>query len=29
MLIAQALAEDIPIVTNDRIFDTYHVQRIW
>jgi PIN domain nuclease of toxin-antitoxin system len=29
MLIAQAQAEDIPIVSNDRIFDEYHVQRIW
>src|SRR5579864_6314251 len=29
MLIAQAHAEDIPIVSNDRIFDEYHVQRIW
>jgi PIN domain nuclease of toxin-antitoxin system len=29
MLIAQAQAEDIPILSNDRIFDEYHVQRIW
>jgi PIN domain nuclease of toxin-antitoxin system len=29
MLIAQAQAEDIPIVSNDRILDEYHVQRIW
>ena len=29
MLIAQAQAEDIPIVSNDRIFDEYHVQRVW
>lgn len=29
MLIAQAQAEDIPIVSNDRVFDEYHVQRIW
>ena len=29
MLIAQAQAEDLPIVSNDRIFDEYHVQRIW
>ena len=29
MLIAQAQAEDIPIVSNDRIFDEYHIQRIW
>jgi PIN domain nuclease of toxin-antitoxin system len=29
MLIAQALAETLPIVSNDRIFDHYHVERIW
>jgi PIN domain nuclease of toxin-antitoxin system len=29
MLIAQAQAEDIPILSNDRIFDEYRVQRIW
>jgi PIN domain nuclease of toxin-antitoxin system len=29
MLIAQAQAEDIPIISNDRIFDEYHLQRIW
>jgi PIN domain nuclease of toxin-antitoxin system len=29
MLIAQAQAEDLPIVSNDRIFDTYHVHRVW
>ncbi len=29
MLIAQAQAEDIPIVTNERIFDAYGVRRIW
>jgi PIN domain nuclease of toxin-antitoxin system len=29
MLIAQSQAEDIPILSNDRIFDEYHVQRIW
>ena len=29
MLIAQAQAEDIPILSNDRIFDEYHVQRVW
>lgn len=29
MLISQAQAEDIPIVSNDRIVDEYHVQRIW
>ena len=29
MLIAQALAEDIPIVSNEQLFDEYHVRRIW
>jgi PIN domain nuclease of toxin-antitoxin system len=29
MLIAQAQAEDLGIVSNDRIFDVYHVKRIW
>ena len=29
MLISQAQAEDLPIVSNDRIFDVYHVRRIW
>lgn len=29
MLIAQAQSENLPIISNDRIFDTYHVQRIW
>lgn len=29
MLIAQAQAENIPIVSNDRIFDEYHVARVW
>ena len=29
MLIAQAQAEDLKIISNDRIFDTYSVQRIW
>ncbi len=29
MLIAQAQAENLPIVSNDRIFDEYHVARIW
>ena len=29
MLIAQALAEDIPIVSNDRAFDKYGVRRLW
>jgi len=29
MLIAQAIAEDMPIVSNERVFDEYHVRRIW
>ncbi len=29
MLIAQSLAENIPIVSNDRAFDGYGVRRIW
>jgi PIN domain nuclease of toxin-antitoxin system len=29
MLIAQAQAENLAIISNERIFDTYHVQRIW
>jgi len=29
MLIAQAQSENLPIVSNDRIFDAYHLQRIW
>ena len=29
MLIAQAQAENLPIVSNERIFDEYHVRRIW
>jgi len=29
MLIAQAQAEDLKIISTDRIFDDYHVQRIW
>jgi PIN domain nuclease of toxin-antitoxin system len=29
MLIAQAQTENLPIISNDRIFDAYHVQRIW
>jgi len=29
MLIAQAQAEDLSIISNDRVFDSYHVQRIW
>ena len=29
MLIAQAQTENLPIVSNDRIFDDYYVRRIW
>jgi PIN domain nuclease of toxin-antitoxin system len=29
MLIAQALAENVPIVSNDRAFDQYDVERLW
>ena len=29
MLIAQAQTENLPIISNDRIFDAYHVHRIW
>ncbi len=29
MLIAQALAEDLPLVSNDAVFDAYLVRRIW
>ena len=29
MLISQAQAENLPIVSNDRIFDLYRVRRIW
>jgi PIN domain nuclease of toxin-antitoxin system len=29
MLIAQAQSENLPIISNDRIFDAYHLQRIW
>ena len=29
MLIAQAQAEDLPIVSNEQVFDEYHVRRIW
>ena len=29
MLIAQALSENVPIVSNDRAFDSYRVHRIW
>jgi len=29
MLIAQAQMENLRIVSNDRIFDAYHVERVW
>jgi PIN domain nuclease of toxin-antitoxin system len=29
MLVAQALAEDVPLVTNEEVFDGYGVTRIW
>lgn len=29
MLIAQSQAENLPLVSNDEIFDTYNVQRVW
>lgn len=29
MLVAQSLAENISIVSNDEKFDAYHVQRLW
>lgn len=29
MLIAQSQTENLPIVSNDRVFDEYHVRRIW
>ena len=29
MLIAQALAENVPVVSNDEVFDRYAVVRIW
>jgi PIN domain nuclease of toxin-antitoxin system len=29
MLVAQSLAENIPIITNDRQFDAYGIQRLW
>jgi PIN domain nuclease of toxin-antitoxin system len=29
MLIAQAQTENLPIISNDRIFDAYGVRRIW
>lgn len=29
MIIAQAEAEDLAIISNDRIFDAYHIRRVW
>jgi len=29
MLAAQAQAENLPIVSNDRVFDQYGIRRIW
>jgi PIN domain nuclease of toxin-antitoxin system len=29
MLIAQALAENIPLVSNETLFDSYAVRRVW
>ena len=29
MLIAQAQAEHLPIVSNDTVFDSYGIKRIW
>jgi PIN domain nuclease of toxin-antitoxin system len=29
MLVAQAQAEDLPLVTNERIFDHYGIRRVW
>lgn len=29
MLAAQALIEDLPIVSNDRVFDRFGVRRLW
>lgn len=29
MLIAQALAEEVPILSNDKAFDAYGVRRLW
>jgi PIN domain nuclease of toxin-antitoxin system len=29
LLVAQALAEDIPLVSNETIFDDYGVRRLW
>ena len=29
MLIAQAVAEGLPLVSNEELFDRFHLQRIW
>jgi PIN domain nuclease of toxin-antitoxin system len=29
MLIAQAQAENLAIVSNERVFDEFHVRRLW
>jgi PIN domain nuclease of toxin-antitoxin system len=29
LLIAQALAEDIPLISNEALFDAYGVCRLW
>ncbi len=29
MLIAQSLAEGLPLVSNEELFDAFHVRRIW
>ena len=29
LLIAQSMVEDLPIITNNRAFDAYQIQRVW
>ncbi len=29
LLIAQSMVEDLPVITNDRAFDAYEIQRVW
>lgn len=29
LIICQSINEDIPIISTDRLFDSYHVNRIW
>jgi PIN domain nuclease of toxin-antitoxin system len=29
MLIAQAITENLEVVSNERVFDEYHVRRLW